>query len=49
MSSARIKLPPELDRLLLSQLEDCIAKAWIEDQDAVPNKAAAYYTYVVKH
>lgn len=27
----------------------CLAKAWIEDQDAVPNKLAAYYTYVVKH
>lgn len=26
-----------------------MAKAWIEDQDAVPDKAAAYYTYVVKH
>jgi len=25
------------------------ATAWIEDQDAVPDKAAAYYTYVVKH
>lgn len=27
----------------------CLAKAWIEDQDAVPNKAAVYYTYVVQH
>lgn len=27
----------------------CMAKAWIEDGDAVPNKAAAYFTYVVKH
>lgn len=27
MSSARIKLPPELDGLLLSQLEHCIAQA----------------------
>ena len=26
-----------------------MAKAWIEDQDAVLNKLAAYYTYVVKH
>lgn len=26
-----------------------LAKAWIEDQDAVPNKAAAYYTYIVQH
>lgn len=25
-----------------------LAKAWIKDQDAVPNKLAAYYTYVVK-
>lgn len=27
----------------------CLAKAWIEDGDAVPDKAAAYYTYVVEH
>lgn len=27
----------------------CLAKAWIEDRDAVPNKAAAYFTYVVEH
>lgn len=27
----------------------CLAKAWIEDDDAVPDKAAAYYTYVVEH
>lgn len=27
----------------------CLAKAWIDDPDAVSNKAAAYYTYVVKH
>ena len=26
-----------------------LAKAWINDADAVPDKAAAYYTYVVKH
>lgn len=26
-----------------------IAKAWLEDRDAVPNKAAMYYKYVVKH
>lgn len=26
-----------------------IAKAWIDDKDAVPDKAAAYYEYVVKH
>lgn len=26
-----------------------MAKAWIDDQDAVPDKAAAYYTHVVKH
>ncbi len=31
------------------ELYACFAKAWIEDQDAVPNKLAAYYTYVVKH
>ncbi len=31
------------------ELYACLAKAWIEDKDAVPNKAAAYYTYVVKH
>lgn len=27
----------------------CLAKAWIHDEDAVPDKAAAYYTNVVKH
>ena len=27
----------------------CLAKAWIEDADAVPNKATAYYMYVFKH
>lgn len=26
-----------------------LAKAWIKDKDAVPDKAAAYYTYVVEH
>ena len=26
-----------------------IAKAWLDDKDAVPDKAAAYYEYVVKH
>ena len=26
-----------------------MAKAWLEDKDAVPNKAAAYYECVVKH
>lgn len=26
-----------------------LAKAWIRDKDAVPDKAAAYYTYVVEH
>lgn len=26
-----------------------LAKAWLEDKDAVPDKAAAYYEYVVKH
>lgn len=27
----------------------CLAKAWINDKDAVSNKAAAYYTYIVRH
>lgn len=27
----------------------CLAKAWIKDDDAVPDKAAAYFTYVVEH
>lgn len=26
-----------------------LAKAWIDDKDAVPNKATMYYKYVVKH
>lgn len=26
-----------------------LAKAWLKDPDAVPNKAAMYYEYVVKH
>lgn len=26
-----------------------LAKAWINDKDAVPDKAAAYYTYIVEH
>lgn len=26
-----------------------LARAWINDKDAVPDKAAAYYTYIVKH
>lgn len=26
-----------------------MAKAWLDDKDAVDNKAAAYYEYVVKH
>lgn len=26
-----------------------LAKAWIHDQDAVPNKAAAYFAHIVKH
>jgi len=26
-----------------------LAKAWLEDRDAVPNKAEMYYRYVVKH
>ena len=30
------------------ELYACLAKAWLEDQDAVSNKLAAYYTYVVK-
>ena len=31
------------------ELYACLAKAWIEDQDAVPDKASACYTYVVRH
>lgn len=27
----------------------CLAKAWLNDTDAVQEKAAAYYTYVVEH
>ena len=27
----------------------CMAKAFIHDEDAVPNKTAAYYEYIVKH
>ena len=27
----------------------CLAKAWIKDEDAVPDKAAAYYRYIVQH
>lgn len=26
-----------------------LAKAWLDDKDAVPDKLAAYYEYVVKH
>jgi len=26
-----------------------LAKAWLEDKDAVPDKAAAYYAYIVEH
>lgn len=26
-----------------------LAKAWIEDKDAMPDKAALYYEYIVKH
>lgn len=26
-----------------------LAKSWIKDKDAVPDKAAAYYTHIVKH
>ena len=26
-----------------------LAKAWLEDRDAVPNKAEMYYKYIVKH
>lgn len=26
-----------------------LAKAWINDKDAVPNKAAAYYEHIVRH
>ena len=41
---------PALKKNNASNLElyACLAKAWIEDKDAVPNKAAAYYTYVVQ-
>ena len=35
-----------------SVLEDdfffCMAKAFLEDKDAVPNKVGAYYEYIVK-
>lgn len=27
----------------------CMAKAWLEDADAVPDKAAQYYAHVVNH
>jgi hypothetical protein len=27
----------------------CMAKAWLEDADAVPDKAAQYYAHVVRH
>lgn len=27
----------------------CLAQAWINDKDAVSDKAAAYFTYVVEH
>lgn len=27
----------------------CLTKAWIKDADAVPDKAAAYYMYIVQH
>lgn len=27
----------------------CLAKAWLNDPDAVPNKLEAYFTYIVKH
>jgi len=26
----------------------CLAKAWLEDADAVEDKAAKYYKYIVK-
>lgn len=26
-----------------------LARAWLKDKDAVPDKAAAYYTYIVEH
>lgn len=26
-----------------------LARAWLDDEDAVPDKAAAYYEYIVKH
>lgn len=27
----------------------CLAKAWLEDDDAVKDKASAYFTYIVEH
>lgn len=27
----------------------CLAKAWLEDDDAVEDKASAYFTYIVEH
>lgn len=33
MSSARIKLPPELERIHLFQMEDCILQANLGEQD----------------
>lgn len=33
MSDARIKLPPELDRIHLFQLEDCIMQANLGERD----------------
>lgn len=27
----------------------CLAKAWLDDDDAIENKAAAYFTYIVEH
>ena len=32
-----------------TEMYACLAKAWIKDEDAVPDKAAAYYRYIVQH
>lgn len=46
--SARVKLPPPLDKLLRSQFEKAIYESDL-DQDAAPDKLARYYEFVVKH
>lgn len=32
-----------------TEMYACLARAWIMDADAVPDKAAAYYRYIVQH